>query len=123
MGHEAPQAAAGTSSFGMSGVNAHAIFLAPSAESPMTDECDAESAGRLTWRCARHWAAPVEHRLLRGFSAGGSSAAGGACMFQADLSASALAFLHDHQVPFVGPPLFQLPTSNFRCECRGGLPA
>ena len=50
-------AAAGASSFGMSGVNAHAVLRAPPALS-------VQQAPELPWRRARHWMAPQAHALL-----------------------------------------------------------
>lgn len=81
----------------MSGINAHAIFSAPvaaliTAESSLFN---GESPGGLIWQRARHWPAPAAHRLLRSFT---REAAGGTCVFSSDLSATNLAYLHDHQV-------------------------
>ena len=50
-------AAAGASSFGMSGVNAHAVLRAPAAPS-------GQRAPELPWRRGRHWMAPQAHALL-----------------------------------------------------------
>ncbi|CAL8465609.1 g5145 [Coccomyxa elongata] len=88
------QVAAGTSSFGMSGVNAHALFSAPDlAPGDSSDESSKSPA--LTWRAERHWVAPAVQRLLRSFSWG---AGGGTCSFSVDLSAPHLTYLLDHQV-------------------------
>ena len=90
-------AAAGTSSFGMSGINAHAIFSAPVAALGTAESSlfTAESPSGLVWQRARHWPAPAAHRLLRSFA---REATGGTCVFSTDLSAPNLAYLHDHQV-------------------------
>ena len=59
-GSSAEQRLAGTSSFGMSGVNAHALLLtasnAPSA---------ADAHTPLPWQPVRHWPIPQQHRLLQ----------------------------------------------------------
>ena len=88
--NESSPAAAGTSSFGMSGVNAHAIFSVPAAAL-----VTAESPRGLIWQSARHWVAPAAHQLLRSFA---RDATGGTCVFASDLTAPNLAYLLDHQV-------------------------
>ena len=88
------QVAAGTSSFGMSGVNAHALFSAPDLV-PGDPSDESSKFPALTWCAERHWVGPAAHRLLRSFSWG---AAGGTCSFSVDLSAPNLAYLLDHQV-------------------------
>lgn len=52
--------AAGTSSFGMSGVNAHAL-LSPAAGAPSA----ADAHKPLPWQTVRHWPIPQQHRLLQ----------------------------------------------------------
>jgi acyl transferase domain-containing protein len=52
----APRILAGCSSFGMSGVNAHALFSAPHT----LEHADLA----LTWQRQRHWPVPVYHRML-----------------------------------------------------------
>ena len=47
---------AGASSFGMSGVNAHALFTSPKALAYGTSEVD--------WQRERHWMAPSHHHML-----------------------------------------------------------
>ena len=51
-----PTMAAGASSFGMSGVNAHGLFTAP-------PELRHEAIS-APWQPARHWMLPRPHRLL-----------------------------------------------------------
>jgi acyl transferase domain-containing protein len=50
--------AAGTSSFGMSGVNAHMLFGAVSA-----DAAPAAASPRLLWQRQRFWPGPMLHHL------------------------------------------------------------
>ena len=47
---------AGTSSFGMSGVNAHGLFTSPRALTHVAAEVD--------WEQDRHWMAPTPHHML-----------------------------------------------------------
>ena len=57
--------AAGASSFGMSGVNAHGLFTAPAqAPAPPGDL-------RLPWRATRHWMAPQNVVMLQRYLHGG----------------------------------------------------
>ena len=49
--------AAGASSFGMSGVNAHGLFTAP----PLLSQHEPASA---LWQPVRHWMLPPPHHLL-----------------------------------------------------------
>ena len=51
-----PGMAAGASSFGMSGVNAHGLITAPAV---LTHESRA-----IAWQRARHWMLPLPHHLL-----------------------------------------------------------
>ncbi len=79
---------AGTSSFGMSGVNAHMI-VAPAA----TGRNPSGSAVALQLVRARCWCSAAPHPLLH-FAAVSS----GEVLMQSALSAAGLAFLLDHQV-------------------------
>ena len=47
---------AGASSFGMSGVNAHALFASPKVLAHAVSEVD--------WQRERHWMAPSHHHML-----------------------------------------------------------
>ena len=62
----APAALTGCSSFGMSGVNAHALFSAPHTRQRPQDggEGDDVAAVVLAWQRQRHWPIPVYHRML-----------------------------------------------------------
>ena len=68
MQEEAPQryigksSASGVSSFGMSGVNAHAVFAASTSihESLLTGQC----RGCLPWHRRAHWPVPKAHHFL-----------------------------------------------------------
>lgn len=66
-----PVMAAGASSFGMSGVNAHGLFTAP-------PELRHEEHLGVPWQPARHWMLPRPHRLL---AAALHSRADGTCRF------------------------------------------
>ncbi|KAK9803914.1 hypothetical protein WJX72_004698 [[Myrmecia] bisecta] len=80
---------AGTSSFGMSGVNAH--MLVSSTTAPES----AVVAKEATFVRARHWCAIAAHPFLQMAL---KSLAGSGTRFQANLQKPALAFLQDHQV-------------------------
>ncbi len=82
-----PFHSAGTSSFGMSGVNAHALFVAPAT-------LVGPSAPAPPLRRARHWALPRPHQLLGGARSG----AGGRTTFSCRLCRSELSYLWQHQV-------------------------
>ena len=86
-------ACAGTSSFGMSGVNAHAIFVpakaSQAAHSPLVP----------AWQHhrQRYWAIPEPHRLLGPLKSSAGGTAPG-CAFALDLCKAELAYLGDHMV-------------------------
>ncbi len=82
----------GTSSFGMSGVNAHALFEA--ALAVPRQHC---VLGMATLQRAKHWAVPDVRFLVEGALAGPRSA-GARCSILADLRKPALASLWDHKV-------------------------
>lgn len=80
---------AGTSSFGMSGVNAHAL-LAPAGGVPANQP----GSGMLPWEQQRYWPVPQQHRLLQL-----PRLAEGSARFAVALSSSAAqAYLWDHAV-------------------------
>ena len=79
--------AAGTSSFGMSGVNSHAVLR--SAELQYGDE----EHSSPPWQRLRHWFAPAQHALLST-----CVKLGGAVAMVAKLGSISLAYLQDHQV-------------------------
>lgn len=76
---------AGTSSFGMSGVNAHMLLSATEGSS------DAAGAQPMPWQRQRHWPAPAPHPLLQLASMAGSTA-----QFSCSFVGGASAFLRDH---------------------------
>ena len=81
-------ALAGTSSFGMSGVNAHVLV------SPLGDGQNPSGPGpALKLARARYWCLVAPHPLLQ-FAA----VAAGELLMQSALGAAGLAFLLDHQV-------------------------
>ncbi len=78
---------AGTSSFGMSGVNAHALFTAAAPPA-------ARQTVQLPLHRTRHWALPRPHQLL------GRAArpVGGKIAFACSLCRSQLSYMWHHQV-------------------------
>ena len=91
----AAQALAGASSFGMSGVNAHALLSAAAADAA---GCAAPGPD-LAWQRGAYWPAPIPHPLLLA-AAVGHQAAGSARAFEfsLDLASSRLTWLRDHGV-------------------------
>jgi hypothetical protein len=104
---------AGTSSFGMSGVNAHAVLcLPPQAAGAMI--ATAAASVRLLWQQQYHWPAPAPHPLLH--SAAVAPLGGGsgtlddkAVRYSFRLAAARCAFLLDHSVS--GRPLLPATAS------------
>ena len=85
---------AGSSSFGMSGVNAHAL-LSPAEGAPAP-----AAAAPLSWHLQRYWPVPQQHRLVQLPRVVGADVV----RFAAAVSSTAgLAYLWDHRV--VGRPL------------------
>ena len=89
------QSLAGTSSFGMSGVNAHALLEAH----PVALNCGAQPAG-LSWRRQRTWPAPPRSALLASCTPS-ITPDRAPVAFVADLGSAALSYLHGHQVTCV----------------------
>jgi acyl transferase domain-containing protein len=92
---------AGTSSFGMSGVNAHALLssavLLPAAPA-------ASASGQLPWQRGSYWPSPPPHPLLQ-LASLRTAASGGGWLAEcgADLASARLAWLAEHSVQ--GRPL------------------
>ena len=78
---------AGVSSFGMSGVNAHAVL------SPAEPQQTMHSQPSLLWQRMRHWFAPAQHARLAE-----CTVAAGKVAMAARLGSASMAYLHDHQV-------------------------
>lgn len=80
-------AVAGTSSFGMSGVNAHMLLSAVAA----AGDSAAAAGESLPWQRQRHWPATAPHPLVQLVSSAGSAA-----LFSCRFSTASSAFLRDH---------------------------
>lgn len=104
---------AGTSSFGMSGVNAHALLEAASAAEQPSD------AETPALHRQRHWAL-VPALYLAQSAAVGSSTRHSLCSFAASLARPELAYLWDHQVIRQHAVLLlaQLGLADTRLACR-----
>lgn len=88
-----PSTTSGTSSFGMSGVNAHAVLSrTPAAASGHHFVPSSPPTLTLRWRRAAFWPHPLAHVSL---VAAAVAAATAAVVFSMDLGCPALAFLHD----------------------------
>ena len=85
---------AGTSSFGMSGVNAH-MLLSPAVGA----RAPTDGTASLPWEQQRYWPVPQQHRLLQVPCLGG----GGARFAAAVSATAALGYLWDHTIS--GRPL------------------
>lgn len=85
------EAAAGTSSFGMSGVNAH-LVLARHAD-PVSANRPLPGRQPLLWHHLRCWPAPPRHVMLHC-----TSCSLPAAVYAVALGAPALHYLWDHQV-------------------------
>ena len=90
---------AGTSSFGMSGVNAHALLsAAPAASLAAGADAATASSAAITWQRTQFWPSPLPHPVLLAATArlAGSAARLVECV--ADLAAPGLAWMQDHAV-------------------------
>ena len=79
---------AGTSSFGLSGINCHSVLAKNSTDLP-----DKQGHAVLPWLHMRCWAVPQCNLLL----AAATVSQPGTAAFACDLGAAHMAFLHDHQ--------------------------
>ena len=113
--HDSPQAgishgqpAAGTSSFGMSGVNAHLIMTQPTHAAPQhaprsSEDTHSRTSKSMAFRRTRFWGAPRAHAMLARLVKQPQSGSQEEVMFQGRLNAPRLAFLWEHEV--MGRPL------------------
>lgn len=86
------QPLAGTSSFGMSGVNAHALV------SSLATSGSAAAVTSLAWQPAAYWPSPRPHPLLLFAAVQRPGATGRVVQLAADLAAPGLSWLQDHSV-------------------------
>ncbi len=109
-------AVAGTSSFGMSGVNAHMLLghhlLGAASERRYCSQPGATSASH--WRRSRHWLAPERHSMLE--SAMPLSPRAGSASLTVEYAVTtaakaATAYLQDHRVRY----LVKLALTSQRC--------
>ena len=111
-------ALAGTSSFGMSGVNAHALV---SAQAQLA--MDSVPRTPLEWDRSSHWPHPLPHPLLRAGSAQGY------IMYELALGSAGLAYVWEHQVcqkeilgPGTGPTDLWPPRDAVGCSPKCPCP-
>ena len=112
---------AGTSSFGMSGVNAHALLAAAGAAEPAVSAAAPQSS--LAWERSTHWPHPLPHPLLLLVTVQPSSGGSGNAECACDLGAANLAWLRDHQVQgralLPGAAMFEVAAAA-AAACLGG---
>ena len=84
----------GTSSFGMSGVNAHAIFASAAA----VVEKASKSPIRLAWKLQRMFTMPPAHALMKTTLLPRNTIGSGVAHFSCDLSDASLTYLWEHQI-------------------------
>ena len=92
-------AAAGSSSFGMSGVNAHMLLVPAAAAGGAPAESG--TAAPLAWQRQHYWPAPAPHPLLLHCTlaaAANSSSPGKTAHFAASFAGAGAAVLRDHRV-------------------------
>ena len=103
-------ALAGTSSFGMSGVNAHALV---SAQAQLA--MDSVPRTPLEWDRSSYWPHPLPHPLLHVATVQPRESRRRMMDCAVDLSAAALAWLYDHQVQgrvlLAGAAMFELASA------------
>jgi hypothetical protein len=117
---------AGTSSFGMSGVNAHALLSAGPATAAEHGTAPATAAAvSLRWQLQRYWPVPQQHRMLQ---LPRVVLPGQAVHFSAAVTATAsLAYLWDHRV--IGRPLLaggvtlEMAAAAAACLAEAAVPA
>ena len=92
----ASAAVAGTSSFGMSGVNAHMLLSpAPAGDAPLEP---AAAVTALPWQRQRYWPAPAPHplRLHVSLALAAAGLGGSTAQYSASFVGARSAFLRDH---------------------------
>ena len=108
--HDSPQAgfsheqpAAATSSFGMSGVNAHLIMTLATHASSLSQETCTKTVRMVFFRRTRFWGAPRAYAMLARLMSQPRGGEHEEAVFQGRLDAPRLAFLWEHEV--MGRPL------------------
>ena len=91
------QLLSGTSSFGMSGVNAHMVFSPSTCPEPVP-HVETPTHGKPVWERARHWFSSARHAMLHTVITRGSGQRA-LCEFAIISAPSAsLDFMDDHKV-------------------------